>query len=688
VHSSPVSGISTSVLTTGDGENATSKEVLLSGLASSGQAVEETARSLERVINKDPDCPVNAFYLSGPDDLPGILLFEARSLEDNAFYLGVKPVAISSKFNPELPSGFTVTSILTSNSRFTTSAAHGYSIGQEVYVHDNISGVKTEVAGKYKIATVPTSTTFTLTGFTPGINQPSITGIVYLATVASDNSVNPNRVYFSKYFQPEAVPLINYIDIGPKDKQIRRILALRDSLIVLKDDGVYLISGAVAPNFSVRLVDGSSFILAPDSAAVLNNLVYMLSSQGVATVSETGVSIISRNIEDKINAIANSKYDYKLTSFAVAYESDRSYTLWMPTKTSDTTGTQAFRYNSFTRAWTRWTKAATCAVVNPFNDKLYLGSGDDRFYVLEERKNLERQDYSDRDFTRSIGVNGVDGTTLSVSSVADIEAGDVIVQTQYLDIPKWNRMLKKLDKDPAAFNQSFYSNYGKTSGANMADALFELVTFMNTVGFTLTVPSGVNSATALLADYNVFINEINDPASPTSYKDYVLLSSSEPLYYEVLITSVTPVGNLLGINFTTWFQEGNIQVYKAIKTEVEYAPQHFGTPEKTKQISEGTFIFDQTNFYGGTVGYSSDLSQNFETYTFSERGPGFWGSFDWANIVWGGSGSETPIRTLVPQAKQRCRYLHIKFKHFNAREKWRLLGVSLEPREVSSRGYR
>lgn len=686
VASVPASGITFSVLTIGDGENAVAKEVLLSGLASAGQSVEETARSLERVINQDDNCPVNAFYLSGPDDLPGVLLLEARSLEDVQFYLGVKPVAITSKFNPEIPSGFTITAISNVNNRFTTSTAHGYSIGQEVYVHDNISGVKTEIAGKYKIATVPTSTTFTLTSVTPGINQPSITGIVYLATVNSDNSVNPNRVYFSKFSQPEAVPLVNYIDIGPKDKQIRRILALRDSLIILKDDGVYLISGSVAPNFSVRLVDGSSFILAPDSAAVLNNLVYMLSSQGVATVSETGVAVISRNIENLISEIANAKYNYKLTSFGIAYESDRSYTLWMPTKVSDTTGTQAFRYNSFTRTWTKWTKAATCAVVNPSIDKLYLGSGDNRYYVLQERKNLERQDYSDRDF--AISLLSVNDTSVAVSSVSNIEAGDVLVQTQYLDIPKWNRMLKKLDKDSANFGQNFYANYKKVAGANMADAITDLVALLNTIGFTIPTPSGTNTPTAVLADYNVLIGELNDPTSPTKLKDYVLLEADHPLYYEVLVTAATAVGNLLTINFTTWLQEGSIQVYKAIKSEVEYAPQHFGTPEKTKQISEGTFIFDQTNFYGGTVGYASDLSKDFETYSFSERGPGFWGSYDWADIVWGGNGSETPVRTLIPQAKQRCRFLHIKFKHFNAREKWRLLGVSLEPREVGPRGYR
>ena len=57
-------------------------------------------------------------------------------------------------------------------------------------------------------------------------------------------------------------------------------------------------------------------------------------------------------------------------------------------------------------------------------------------------------------------------------------------------------------------------------------------------------------------------------------------------------------------------------------------------------------------------------------------------------LSFGGEGNEVPVRTLIPKDKSRCRYLHVQFVHVNAREKWRLVGVSLEPREVSSRGYR
>ena len=88
------------------------------------------------------------------------------------------------------------------------------------------------------------------------------------------------------------------------------------------------------------------------------------------------------------------------------------------------------------------------------------------------------------------------------------------------------------------------------------------------------------------------------------------------------------------------------------------------------------------------MGFSSDRSYDFETRSFVLKGPGNWAGFTWDGVTWGGEGNEVPFRTLVPRNKSRCRYMHIQFSHGNAREKWRLLGVSLEPREVSVRGYR
>lgn len=685
VDSTPSSGWISSISTYGQGEDAVNRQVLLSGLSSEGLSVEDTARSLERVINKDPLSPVNAFYLSGVDDLPGKLLLEARSLEDTIFYLGVNQSAISSKFSPELPSSVELTDITISGNIFTTATPHNLITGQEIYINDNPTGSKVEFSGNYVVATTPAANTFTLSGTTVTVNQIGISGILFKTDVASDNSVNPNRVYFSKLYQPEAVPLVNYIDIGPKDKAIQRIIALKDSLVVLKEDGVYTISGSAAPNFFVRLVDSSSLILAPDTAVSLNNLIYVLSTQGVVTVSETGVGVISRNIENKIQEIANVKFDYKLTSWGLSSESDRAYFIWLPSRTTDSKATQAYRYNTFTRTWTRWTKPATCGVINPSDDKIYLGDGSSRPYVLKERKNFERQDHADGEIIKNIGSSSVISNSVILNNVIGIEVGDVIAQIQYLDVNKFNRFLKKLDRDSLISND-YYSSLKVAAGSDLSVALLDLHTKLALDGIAAPLPSSINTAIAVRDDFNSIVAYLNTSISGTGFKNY--RTAVDVLTYEVLITEVNKTTNTITTKFEKKFVVGDVTIYKGIKSVIQYAPQHFGKPESTKQVSEGTFIFDQNNFWSGTIGYSSDRSYDFASINFSIKGPGYWGGYNWANVTFGGLGNEVPVRTLIPKNKSRCRYLHVQFTHINAREKWRLLGVSLEPREVSTRGYR
>jgi len=638
---------------------------------------------------------------------------------------------------------------------YTTPVLHNFTLGQELYTYIDPPSISPTIIGKKFISNIASTTSFKLSGVTSPSYLSFDTALVFPADVVSDNSVNPNRVYFSKIYQPEAVPLVNYIDIGARDKKIQRIIALRDSLAVLKEEGVYIISGQSAPNFSVRLCDSSALTFAPDTAVNLNNLVYVLTSQGVVTVSETGVQVMSRNIENKIQEVTNSRFDYKLMSWGISSESDRCYILWLPEKTTDGYATQAFRYNTFTRAWTRWTKPANCGVVNPLDDKIYLGDSSGRPYVLQERKNFERQDHSDREIIRSIGLGAVSGTTYTLSSSAELASGDVLTQSQYLDINKFNRFLKKLDRDlsisgsitsASATNPTVITsaNHGLSSGdiveinitnsspkinGSYAITFLTLNTFSINVNVTVAGTSGTwrlnknylndlkavagdslglklqEVETKLLSDgiiipassgsdvaedirdnFNAIVDELNLPATATNFKNYKTVT--DLLTYEVLIVGVNTLVNTITIKAENKFIVGDVSIFKGIKCIVQYAPQHFGKPESTKQVPEGTFIFDQNNFWGGSVAYSSDRSYDFKSIDFQGRGPGYWDGYNWANVTFGGEGNEVPVRTLIPRDKSRCRYLHVQFTHVNAREKWKLIGVSLEPREVSSRGYR
>jgi hypothetical protein len=687
--SSPPTGwLEPETIEIGIGEDASQNEVLLSGLPSEGLSIEDSARSLERVINKDSLSPVNAFYLSGLNDLPGVILLETRTLVDDKFYVGFSQETATPVFEPSLPVAKAITSVTsaTPEAVFTTSTAHGFTVGQEVYAFVQPSGEDPILAAKKIVSSVPATDTFALSGYTSSSFSTFDTAVVFPADVVSDNSVNPNRVYFSKIQQPEAVPLINFIDIGPKDKKIQRILALRDSLVVLKEDGVYIITGSAAPNFSVRLSDSSAITYAPDTATNLNNLIYALTSQGVVTISETGVGVISRNIENKIQEITNAKFDYKLMSWGMASESDRCYLLWLPEKTTDAFTTQAFRYNTFTRTWTRWTKPANCGIVNPVEDKIYLGDASGRPYVLRERKNFERQDYSDREIIRSLGTSAINGLTYTLSSVAELAAGDVLTQIQYLDVNKFNRFLKKLDRDGFSSSSEKYTTLFAGIGDSLSLKLDQVSSKLQSDGVMVPAYTPSNVATDIRDSFNAIVNYLNTPSSGTNLKNYK--RALDELVYEVLITSVDNRNNTVGVKFTNKFVEGNVSIFKGIKCLVEYAPQHFGKPESTKQVAEGTFIFDQNNFWGGSIAYSSDRSYDYSSVEFTGKGPGYWDGYSWANVTFGGLGNEVPVRTLIPRDKSRCRYLHVQYTHINARESWKLIGVSLEPREISTRGYR
>lgn len=616
----PASGWTISVAVQGDGEDAAAKEVLLSQSASVGIAIDLTARSLVRVINKDPDCPVSATYLSGVDDLPGKILLKSKTLMDENFHLAISSSSLSAEFSPELP----------------------YWDG---------------------IASFPT-------------------------TAASDNNEVPNRVMYSKLNQPEAVPGLNYIDIGSKDKQILRILPLRDNLFVLKEDGIFIITGSGPGSFSQRLLDNSAICIAPDSAQVLNNLIYCLSTQGVIAISDSGVQIVGRQIEDQVKKVTSFNYNYKYTSFGLSYESDRAYLLWLPTNKSDTVATQCFRYSTITNAWTRWTVPSTCGIVNYLgDDRVYLG-GSGRNYVLQERKNNERQDYADRDFLRTLGDVSVIDNKLILSSAQDVAVGDVITQEQYLTVTKFNRMLKKLDSDNGTELKTYFANFSATQGSRLSNLLTGLIAQLNAdanLG-TFTTPSGLNTKEALQSDYNIMIGELNLTISGTNFKDYKTVT--DLITYEVEILETTKGSNTVVVDRPTWFIEGDITIFKAIETEVEYAPQHFGKPEVFKQISEGTIIFDQGTISNATIGYASDNSLNFVDIKFKLDGPGFWAGFPWLSVPFGGQSNERGQRTLIPQTKSRCRYLHVRFKHKVARQQYKLLGISLEPREFSTRAYR
>lgn len=307
--------------------------------------IANTAKSLVKVINQyTANTSVYAFYISGPNDLPGQIRIEARNVGIAAFTLQASDILTGSDFSPSLP----------------------------------------------------------------------VSPVTSLA-LTSSNSVQQNALYYSNFQQFEGVPLLNSLLIGSANNPILRIAPLRDSLIIIKkNEGIYRLTGEDAQSFTVYPLDLTVFCKAINSVAVLANQVFMLSNQGVVSVSDIGVNVVSHQIEPNILPLLGFS-NLDSNTYGIAYESDRTYLLSTIDAASDTAPTQTFVYNTFTQAWSRYTFAFTSGAVDPATDKLFFTQASSK-NVYVERKDFASTDYSDPEYQATI--NTISGANVNFTLTA------------------------------------------------------------------------------------------------------------------------------------------------------------------------------------------------------------------------------------------------------------------------------
>ena len=59
---------------------------------------------------------------------------------------------------------------------------------------------------------------------------------------------------------------MNYLDVGSADKDILRIIALRDSVFFLKEDGIWMLTGEDISTYRVSLFDNTAVLIGADTA--------------------------------------------------------------------------------------------------------------------------------------------------------------------------------------------------------------------------------------------------------------------------------------------------------------------------------------------------------------------------------------------------------------------------------------
>jgi hypothetical protein len=252
----------------------------------------------------------------------------------------------------------------------------------------------------------------------------------YFPSGTSTNESKPGSVFVAKYEQPEAVPIVNELPIGSADKSVLRIIALRNSVFVFKEDGVFRITGDDLSSFASTPWDTTVVLRAPEAAVLLNNQIYAFTTQGEIAVSETGSAIVSRPIEKTLLQLSASQFTtFDAVTFAIGYESDRKYILNTVESVSDTASPQSYVFNYITNTQTRWTfpYKISAGILNTHDNKLYVASADPTSkFIYQERKSFTETDYADNEF--AVTITSSTGKTVNVNDTSSLLVDDSLSQ--------------------------------------------------------------------------------------------------------------------------------------------------------------------------------------------------------------------------------------------------------------------
>lgn len=270
------------------------------------------------------------------------------------------------------------------------------------------------------------------------LSLPSFDGVMTTRYKNAFSTIEANAIYISKINEPEAVPEVaNRILVGTASDPILRLVASRDQLFIFKrDEGIYRLSGDILQNFRVDQHDNTARIIGPRSAVRISNQIYVLTDQGVVAVGNSGVQVVSRPVETNLVEVfsRSENQNYLSNIFAVGYESEREYILFLPDGPPRNNETPIMRrqyvYNIFTNAWTTWDIAADGAAI--IDSTIYYGgkNNDNENTAFIERKNYDETDYADQEKVVTVTSVSSDGTQLTLSDISNLKINWTIEQIQ------------------------------------------------------------------------------------------------------------------------------------------------------------------------------------------------------------------------------------------------------------------
>lgn len=414
--------------------------------------------------------------------------------------------------------------------------------------------------------------------------------------VYSRSSDKPHAFAAAKVGEPVAVPTGNTSNVGSRNANLIRNVALRDSMIVIKEDGVYRVTGDSVSNFVITPIDTTITAVARSSIQVINNQVMFLSNQGIVIVTDSSVQIVSRKIEELVQPVlANADIDEETS--AVAYETDRLYMISTSQPNVDGTS-KTLIYNVLNDRWTESTRTFKQGAIGP-SDRLYTISTDNK--VVRERKDQTKIDYCGQNYDVTVTAVAADMLSATITSAAAVPvSGWVVVKAE---------IFSRITAVESLGSNSYTITFRKETNLVAADAL---------------------------------------------------------------------------------------QIYAKYKSTIKLVPFHAGLVGRSKQFSEMSMHFRNTDVSELTFYFTNNFfdSSAYETWRAVDATTDGWGDGPWGAFVWGQADSidiptgtlPAPIaRTLIPQLVARGTYIQPVIEHDQAGEPVNLQAIAWAVRAYGER---
>lgn len=203
----------------------------------------------------------------------------------------------------------------------------------------------------------------------------------------------------------------------------------------------------------------------------------------------------------------------------------------------------------------------------------------------------------------------------------------------------------------------------------LGNALNERVVFERKTGtFRDFVDEPTDCTIVSSSQYSVVLSSVTDIAAGD-----LLVQGDE----SAEILEVDPSNNTLTMDQIRTWTPGDAEFLLAIECIIQWKPAAVGDPTEAKQVSEGQIIFREAQFSSAQLEFLTDISPSFQEVSFAGTSNGRFGRFPFGQAPWGGAARSRTKRFTIPEDKQYCGSITLRFRIRSGQSSWKLEGVSL-----------